>query len=155
MLRIFYSRVKSAESKIEVLKNDTKATCIYSAAKYPGQDYQPYQSALTLQPNSAKRSLEKRKRGTAEKSSARTLHSVDISEKLHFYHVRTPKQPESSAVPKKSMPNKIKSCSSLLVYDTDVSPYHKVTKKSRNGFFKISPKRHKQVTNISPKQCCV
>ena len=118
-------RVQAAEKKIDLMRNNNKATCIYSSAKYPAQSYQPFRIALNVQVK--RQPLQRTK--TKNPQNVGALNALDIHEKLHFYHIK-PKE-RRDGLQARVIPFKLKSAASLLIYDTDINPYRKIQDPNR------------------------
>ena len=71
--------MKTAQSKIEVLqREESKAVCIYSAAKYPGQAHKPYESAVEVSKDVLAVKPSQGAKIRSSRAAPRNIHSLDI-----------------------------------------------------------------------------
>ena len=71
--------MKTAQSKIEVLqREESKAVCVYSAAKYPGQAHKPYESAVEVSNDVLAVKPSQGAKIRSSRAAPRNIHSLDI-----------------------------------------------------------------------------
>ena len=112
-----------ASNKIESLKSVKKATVVHSSAKYPGTSSGSYKEIFTENGDEV---LDEYDAGSKHdvNEKLQEFTSKTLQTKLQFYSFKTKKNVEDTNVQGLgSVPDSLKSASSLAVYNTAQCPY--------------------------------
>ncbi len=122
-LQSINNRIAVAQAKVNALKGSNKATKVFSSAKYPTTEEEPYNTiysgpGLPLDPKKTHYRLQSKHRQIDERT---------LKEKLQFYNVQVGagKQRDSFGATGEGLgrlPKNISSVSSLLLFNTSENP---------------------------------
>ncbi|XP_061390388.1 WASH complex subunit 1 [Musca vetustissima] len=129
------NRIKKSQEKIKNLQNTRKAIHIYAPARFPATHiFEKIPVTFTKEPND--NNFDEQHTSSYEVKSKIDSSLPNTNEKLVFFHVReNPKNvPDNSLTRERlkirqtqdlgTMPNELKSVSSVLLFNSDYSPYN-------------------------------